>query len=348
MFRFIRVLLIYLCATSAVYAKINFQDIKLQKTDNGVGKVEILFDGDVIDLPRLKFEGRKIHLFVPKAKISSKVVKKMSLGNGSDMIVVGEQFSKKDSRLSISLPYSIKSVKKKVHVNLNGKKMILSVPLIKRKIVKAKSKVEDQKDLYDESYLEKLIKDKNEKTKEKVESDKKDIVNSDMVKSSFSSLSEDKGTFSLGKQIAKFSLFLALVLAIFYGVVWFVKKSVLSKNKLGFLNSTKVVEVINTTYVAPKRSIMLVRIQKQIFLIGSSEKGLHSLGELADVNGLLKEGERAIGGNNFDTSMEMASKTEKEFNLKEMMNVKEKKEEVPAARLRDQIKNKIKGLKSLQ
>ena len=131
----------------------------------------------------------------------------------------------------------------------------------------------------------------------------------------------------------------------------FLKKSVLGKNKLGFLNSTKMVDVINTTYLSPKRTIMLIRAHEQIFLIGSSEKGLHSLGELTDVAGLLKEGEKKISGNNFDMSLDSVSKSNQDFNLKEMMeveNVENPKKVQEKVKLRDHIKSKVKGLKSLQ
>ena len=149
----------------------------------------------------------------------------------------------------------------------------------------------------------------------------------------------------------KFLIFLVLVIAIFYGIVLFLKKSVLGKNKLGFLNSTKIVDVINTTYLSPKRTVMLVRAHKQVFLIGSSEKGLHALGELTDVAGLMKEGEKKVSGNNFDISLENVSNSSQEFSLKEMMEAgkaEEEKKPEEKVKLREQIKNKVKGLKSLQ
>ena len=342
MIRFFSIIFLYFWAANVAYAKIHFKDVTFEKVDANLGRVEILFNNDVVKLPWLKFEDRKIHLFVPESSIKSKVVKKLSLGKESNMTVVGEQFSKKDSRLSMVLPYSIKGLKGKVHVNLKGKKILLNFPLLKVKAKKVSSK-----DAYDENYLQQLLNEKNVQKKKEIKSDKN--IETDVVKSSFSSVPKKEVSFSLGKQVAKFAIFLVLVLGIFYGIVLFIKKSVLSKNKLGFLNSTKVVEVINTTYIAPKRSILLIRAHKQVFLIGSSEKGLHSLGELSDITGLMKEGERAISGNNFDISLDSASQKDKEFNLKEIMNVEmPKKKEQQNVRLSEQIKNKIKGLKSLQ
>ena len=343
MVRFVYSIVILFCAIGIADAKVNFKDVKFKKSNRKLGQVEALFDNEIVEIPQLKFEDRKIVLHIPQVTTSSKIAKKISLEGNSDMLIVGEQISKKDSRLSISLPYSIKKIKDKINVSLKGKKVFLDFPLLKSNVKKTTNRF-NSKDNYDESYLQNLINEKN--VKDSVKKEKK--VESDVVRSSFSSSPKEKENFFLGKQIGKFIVFLALVIAIFYGIVLFIKKSILSKNKLGFLNSTKMVEVLNTTYVAPKRSIMIVRIHKQIFLIGSSEKGFHSLGELTDVAGLLKDGEVAVSGNNFDLSLQSALKTEQKLSLKEMAKAEVPKKQEGSSRLSDQIKNKIKGLKSLQ
>ena len=350
-------LIILFCSINIVDAKIHLKNIQFKKINSTWGQLEAFFDSDIIKIPRLEIEDTRIHLFVPDSKIKFGIIRKVPLENGAKIIVAGKQSSQKGSRISISLPYSIKNMKKKIHVNLKGKKIHVDFPLIKvksKKISKtSKSKI-DSKNAYDESYLQKLIDEKNARNETK--NDK--ITSSDIVQKSLSSsIPQEQKNFSLGKQIGKFTIFLTLVLGIFYGIVLLIKKSVLSKNKLGFLNSTKIVEVINTTYVAPKRSIMLVRAHRQVFLVGTSEKGFHSLGELTDVTGLLKEGEKAIVGNNFDMSLKSASGKEKEFNLKESMKIEELKnqekdisldKQVKNISLSDQIKNKVKGLKALQ
>ena len=343
--------LVLLCSLNIANAKIHFKDVQFKKLSPFRGQVEVLFSNDIVEIPRLKFEGNKIHLFMPQTKIPTKIVRKLSLKKGSDMVIKGEQFSSRDSLLSIFLPHPVKSIAKKVHVSLKGKKVLLDFPLkIKRngkfKTIKKIGLKSKSKDDYDEIYLQKLIDEKNAKSNTK----NNKSIKTDMVKKSFSSLPKEKKgeTFSLGKQIAKFALFLVLVIAIFYGIVFLIKKSMMSKNKLGFLNSTKIVEVLNTTYIAPKRSMMLVRAHKQIFLIGNSEKGFHSLGELTDIAGLLKEGEKAISGNNFDTSLQSASSEDKEFSLKETMKIQNVKEPEEDTRLSEKIKNKVKELRALQ
>jgi flagellar biogenesis protein FliO len=109
--------------------------------------------------------------------------------------------------------------------------------------------------------------------------------------------------FSFAGYAAKFTIFLALVLGLFYGVVQILKRGVFNKGKLGFLNNGKMIEVISTTYVAPKKSLMIVKAHKQLFLVANSETGLQFLAEMKDTTGIIKEGEKSITGTNFDLNM---------------------------------------------
>ena len=103
----------------------------------------------------------------------------------------------------------------------------------------------------------------------------------------------------------------------FYGVLTLFKKGVIKKGKLGFLHSTKLVEVISTTHVAPKRTLMMVKAHKQVFLVSNTESGMQLISEIQDVTGLIKTGEEEVTGTNFDTNLYKASKKEREFKLKE-------------------------------
>jgi flagellar biogenesis protein FliO len=116
--------------------------------------------------------------------------------------------------------------------------------------------------------------------------------------------------FSFAGYAAKFTIFLAVVLGLFYGVVQLLKKGVFSRGKLGFLNNTKMIEVLSTTYIAPKRSLMIVKAHKQIFLVANSETGFTFLSEMTDTSGLMKEGEKFVTGSNFDMNLGSAEKTE--------------------------------------
>jgi len=158
-------------------------------------------------------------------------------------------------------------------------------------------------------------------------------------------------------------------------VVALFKKGAFKKGKLGFLNSTKIVEVLNTTYIGPKRSLLLIRAHNQIFLVGSSEKGLHMISEVDGLSGIFKDGEKEISGSNFDTNLETAEQKNPTFKLKEFLNQdsvegddatenfalaavaqeldsKDKeqsnKDKPVKVKFSQQIKNKVKDLKPLQ
>ena len=126
--------------------------------------------------------------------------------------------------------------------------------------------------------------------------------------------------FSFAGYAAKFTIFLTLVLGLFYGVVQLLKKGVFKRGKLGFLNNSQMIEVLSTTYVAPKRSLMVVKAHKQIFLVANSESGLTFLSEMTDTSGLIKEGEKFVTGTNFDLNLgtaENSSEAETLVKLKE-------------------------------
>ncbi len=127
---------------------------------------------------------------------------------------------------------------------------------------------------------------------------------------------DNKSEFSILGYVGKFVAFLSIMLAGFYGVLQLFKKGIIKKSNLGFLNSTKLVEVLSTTHIAPKKSLLMVRAHKQVFLISSSETGVSLVSELKDVAGLMKEGEKKISGSNFDSNLDFASKENKNFNLK--------------------------------
>ncbi|MFN8369091.1 MAG: flagellar biosynthetic protein FliO [Bacteriovoracaceae bacterium] len=128
------------------------------------------------------------------------------------------------------------------------------------------------------------------------------------------------------------------------------KKGVVSRGKLGFLNSSKLVEVLSTTYIAPKKSMILVKAYNQVFLVGSTDNSLNLIAEVKDVPGLIKEGEKTITGNNFDTTVDdvdslndLESKVKLKQDNEIFESASDKKE-----RFSDQIKRKVKGLRPLQ
>ncbi|MFT6603773.1 MAG: flagellar biogenesis protein FliO, partial [Bacteriovoracaceae bacterium] len=341
------------------------------------GTLVIDLKGPLSETPELLVKDNMIQVSVPDSFVWPKIEKKISVKKDFDATVLAYQFNKGTVRVRTMLPFSLKGKEAGVNVTLKDRQIVVNFP--RGKVVQKVSKSKPSKSVsaYDETYLEELL--KNKKTMEKEYGSElapagttankgKAPVKEDQVNMALSAQDKKaelapKSSFSVMSYIGKFVAFLGVVLLLFYGVVALMRKGVMKKGKLGFLNNQKMVEVLSTTYVAPKKSVMMVRAHNQVFLVGSSDAGLQPLGEINDVNGLLKDGEKKVAGNNFDTSLFDADNGNKEFKLKDMSEAKteETTDGNPSlaallaentieekVKLSDQIKNKVKNLKSFQ
>ncbi len=116
-------------------------------------------------------------------------------------------------------------------------------------------------------------------------------------------------------------MFSALVVVLFciYGSIFFLKKVMgkkLSGNKIN-----KTLEVLETTYLAPKKSISLVRIANRSVLVGVTEQQISVLTELTDEETsdlILSEetAEEKTPVKGFKEMLSMASSKVREFNQK--------------------------------
>lgn len=226
-----------------------------------------------------------------------------------------------------------------------------------------KSKLKKKPQEYDEEYLDYLLQKKAESKPSVVREEiKPGNMLQDEVKTTQSSIEKKNDTiieeksFDVMTYIGKYIAFLGLILVGVYGLVLLFKKGVLKKGRLGFLNDTGLVSVLSTTYLAPKRSLLVVKIHHQVLLLGNSEAGLTYLSELKDVSDLLKEGEKKVAGGNFDTTIHALKKDEvaSQIKLKENpfdgQSSSGQKEDVKKKKssLSEQIKRKVKDLRPLQ
>ncbi|WP_044557220.1 flagellar biosynthetic protein FliO [Halobacteriovorax marinus] len=348
--------------------KIKVKSLKYSAKNSSTGELSIRFEGNLESAPELTIKDSMIQVALNDAIVWPKIEKKISIDKSLDSTVMAYQFNKEVARVRAMLPYSIKGLEDRVSITISGDNINLQFPRVisaapaAKKVVQAPKKQNIEQ--YDESYLDKLIREKEQNkapTRKHVEAEKTaPVVASDKVNVALSGiekegLNDSKSSFSLTGYIGKFVAFLGVVLLLFYGVVAMMKKGVLKKGKLGFLNSTKVIEVINTTYVGPKRSLMLVKAHKQVFLVANTEKGMEFLSEVNDISGLLKDGEKSLSGNNFDSDLGSANLGEKSFNLKEDIE-KTAEENIElntdvvrdSVKLSQKIKDKVKTLKPLQ
>lgn len=359
------------------FAKSKVRSIEYKADRNEQGTLVIDLKGPLSETPELLVKDNMIQISVPDSFVWPKIEKKISVKKDFDATVLAYQFNKETVRVRTMLPFSLKGKEAGVNVTLKDRQIIIGFP--KGKTLRKVSQTKPSKSVsaYDESYLEELLKNKKTMQKEygselapaqnaankAKTSVKEDQVNMALSAQDKKSESSSKSSFSVMSYVGKFVAFLGVVLLLFYGIVALMRKGVMKKGKLGFLNNQKMVEVLSTTYVAPKKSVMMVRAHNQVFLVGSSDAGLQPLGEISDVSGLLKDGEKKVAGNNFDTSLFDAGTENKEFKLKDMSAAKteETTDGNPSlaallaentieekVKLSDQIKNKVKNLKSFQ
>tara|TARA_R110002072_G_scaffold534_5_gene3805 strand:+ start:60419 stop:61540 length:1122 start_codon:yes stop_codon:yes gene_type:complete len=354
---------------------------------NTTSKAEVFFKGDLSGTPILTVRKNIIQVSVPGSYVWPKVEKSISLNDQFDSSLQAYQFTKDKVRFRVVLPYDIESKKNNVSVTLRDNSFAVSFPRLKsvNKVANSRKPAiknpEKAVTSYDESYLDRLMKDQESVPEVKIDN-KQNVANtktkaaadevkvtqaandSSAKKTDFlanNTKKENKSSFSLTGYIGKFVAFLGLILVFFWGAVQLMKKGAFKKSKLSFLNSTKVVEVINNTYIGPKKSLVLVRAHNQVFLVGSSETGLQLISEVNDVSGLMKDGEKQIAGDNFDTNLGSANSNNKEFKLKDVISENKTASQSEGldklladtatedkVKLSDQIKDKVKNLKSLQ
>lgn len=369
------------------------EDVAVKGLDLVAGKansaLSVKLTGNLNDSPELKVLGKTIEVKIPNSRVAAKITKRVG-----DVIMTATQFDRSTVRVAATLPNTLKGQEALVSVVLKDGALELTFPTVESaKTIATNPKVSRapsiEKDLesvpkeaekLDETYLNNL--EKESQNLAAMNAAKKEDNAQDRVKLSQSSVQkepakatsttneEPKSSFSVAGYIGKFVAFLSVMLLGFYGVLTLFKKGVIKKGKLGFLHSTKLVEVLSTTHVAPKRTLMMVKAHKQVFLIASSENGMSLISEINDVTGIIKTGEQEITGSNFDTNLSAAASTNREFKLKEddyvdygsldeMLNEPElenttsasraieKKPIKDTVRFSEQIKSKVKGLKQL-
>jgi flagellar biogenesis protein FliO len=376
------ILFFSLILSTSVFADITVKNLKF-KTVGNKGVLKINYDGNLIDYPELKINQNSVYILIPNAKVKRVINKKVKFAsNGKNTKLNASQLTTKKARIKVVVPFSINKVKEKVSLTLRDNQIELSFPKLaveaaylntvkSKSIAKKKSSPKSQiaKDLLNEDYLNSLVKKRSNKysNKKPTALARKVKTTKDEVKTTLSSVatapkkalvSGGKSSFSLVKYGGKFVAFLVVVLLLFWGVITLMKKGFIKKGKLGFLNKTEQVSVLSQTYIAPKKSLMLIRAHNQVFLVSNTDAGIHPISEITDVAGLLKDGEKIIAGNNFDDSLGTAdgdsklteritlkddiTKSNKQSSLSEFIGVKDK------VKFSDQLKKKVKGLKPLQ
>lgn len=364
-----------------ITSSLAFATVTVEKVDffrkGSQGKLEINFSGNFTDYPELEVIKNSITVSIPNAIVLKEEDRRVNFSNNNEDTIIRSFAANNLATIKTSVPFNIEKLKQKVSLTIKDNKIILSFPRVKvaenkqlkqvqDKVVQAIPSKKDQlkitNEILDENFLNQLEKEQNKPIKKDTFFSKGKKIE-DKVSTSLSStkknfIEEKKSNFSLIEYGGKFVAFLGLVLLLFYGIVTLMKKGFIKKGQLGFLNKTEQVQVLSQTYIAPKKSLMLIRAHNQVFLVSNTESGIHPISEINDVAGLIKQGEKIIAGNNFDDSLFSANedeKVEEKVKLKEdiaksnqdsaLSSYKEVKERV---KFSDQLKKKVKNLKPLQ
>ena len=330
-------------------ADVTIKGADLVNSKGSEAKLSIRHAGTLNDNPKISVSDKVLTISIPNSGLGAKINKKVN-GSSLSATMTGEE----TVAVNVTLPYSLKGREADVAITLKegaidvhyprlnapkaAETAVSRAPSITDKAIVLDEANNAEAEKLDENYLSTLVKKQEKLADEKHAADSKvaqddtaqtatdrvNLTQSSVAKSenntannTNSGTSNGESRFSVAGYIGKFVAFLAIMIAGFYGVLTLFKKGIIKKGKLGFLHSTKLVEVLSTTHIAPKRTLMMVKAHKQVFLISSSETGIQFLSEINDVAGLIKTGEEEITGSNFDTNLYSANKTDKEFKLKE-------------------------------
>jgi flagellar biogenesis protein FliO len=380
--------LCFLTLSFSSFAKITVKDLDL-KTEGGRGILTITYSGNLVDYPELNVNLNSIDVLIPNSRVKKAINRKVNfVTNNRHTRIKATQRRSNVTKVKTIVPFTVDKVKDKVSLVIKDNKILLTFPKLKAesayiKTVSKNSSVAktsptsirkaapEAKELLNEDYLNSLIDQeksfaassdtikKVDKVKTTQSSQAANKATPAIVKTAKkTSLSNGKSSFSFMEYAGKFVAFLGVVLLLFYGVITLMKKGVIKKGKLGFLNKTDQVTVLSQTFIAPKKSLMLIKAHNQVFLVSNTDAGIHPISEINDVSGLIKNGEKIIAGNNFDDSLgdanvdeklvtkikikEDISQSNKQSSLSEFIGTKDR------VKFSDQIKKKVKGLKPLQ
>lgn len=354
--KILTIVLFGLTSFSAMAVDTVIKAVELKNDKTQESKLSIKIAGNLNENPQLNVGKNSLDIVIPGTKVNAKIVRhfgdavvtatqddresvrvKVALSyslQGKESLA---NVTLKDGSIEVSFPRG--AAAKVVGTPVTAQ--TVKAPVVKEALVKKIEAENKEAEKLDESYLASLVKE-NEKLAAANHPEKNDVkpavavkanadavTNQDGVKLTQSSVQKDasnvqtatteggKSSFSVSTYIGKFVAFLSLMVLGFYGVLTLFKKGVIKKGKLGFLHSTKMVEVLSTTHVAPKRTLMMVKAHKQVFLVSNTEAGMQLISEIGDVAGIIKTGEQEVTGSNFDTNLYSANAGQKEFKLKE-------------------------------
>ncbi|MCO4755387.1 MAG: FliO/MopB family protein, partial [Bacteriovoracaceae bacterium] len=286
--RVLQTILLLALSCSAAMAQVEIKSMDFKSTKEN-GQLTIKFDGVLKEYPELRVSNSLIQVVIPDSKLKREINKKVAFSSKTkDTSVNVAAVSNNSSRVKALFPFSMSKYRDKVSLMIKDNTIELNFPRVKVKpvavkkvaAVKAKAKAKSpKKDYLNEDYLNSLL--KIEKKKEKVVAGKiirpkmeNDEVKTTLAATQKATATNSKSSFSLVEYGGKIVAFLAVTILLFYGIVSLMKKGFIKKGKLGFLNKTDQVQVLSQTYIAPKKSLMMIKAHNQVFLVSNTDAGI--------------------------------------------------------------------------
>jgi flagellar biogenesis protein FliO len=375
-------IVVFLFMWKAVYAadfKIN--DVQFATIDKTM-TAKLTFDGVMNETPEFSVKDKILQVAIKGTKIWPKIEKKVAVIKQFDTTLLVYQFDRDTVRFRVILPTNMPALEKAAQMVVRNDSVEISWPV---SAVVTAPKANATKSTWNEKSLDKAIEQKKLAETESVvddsiatsEADVKKALsmgnesNATMVastkprallKPTAPAPKQSTGNFSFATYIGKFVGFLCLVLVLFYGIAQLMRKGVLKKGRFNLFGDMPSVKVLSSTYVAPKKNLIMVQAHKQVFLIATSETGVHFLSEIKDTAELIKTGEQFVTGTNFDNEVTGADNRDVTFKTKDNSRLTAELEALEnenfmsdkvAPKIRDtvkfsdQIKSKVKNMKQL-
>lgn len=338
---FITIYLMFL--SMQAYSRVEIKDVFFSANEQGKFSLNLVTEGDSNIQSNISTRENILQVEIQNSIVWPKISKKIKISR-EEIEIMAYQFDKNNVRVRVVYPNEKQLSDKDVKIENQNNKVTYSGNLF------GSTNETVVKDKYDESYLEKLLQEK-ETIEEKVALDQMNQKNEkiDSVNLRYSSPLKNKENkkFSIWSYTGKFIGFLLLIIGGIYGVFYGLKKGALKKNKLSFLSSDKHIEVVSKHYLSPKRNLMIVRVQNQAFLLAGHETGIEFLSELNEPGKLFKNFELEVTGDNFSQNLDRSNDLKEfGFNLKE--NINESKPEETESSLSQKVKNKLKNMRDIQ
>ncbi len=287
------------------------------------GEITLFFESPLTQLPELKIVGQDIEIELQKKD----QLKTPYYWSGNSLNLKAET-----DKIHVQTPFDLKRHQGKVLLELKKDSLQILFPKLKA--------IAEQPS--DEQFLENL------EQEQKATAAPEAVLTDSKPTSLFEKSADEKPKSELTHLMSKFVGVLVLVLGLFFGVVAVMKKFALKRSKIGSLKDQSSIEVIQTTHLSPKESLLLVKAHDKVLLIGRTESGgLQMLTEMDSVAEILKESEKNATGKNFDDSLSKANSL-KNLSLPLKKNPYETRGKIsrsPQASLSQEIRSRIQSLR---